>query len=146
MTIPVKGLYDGPVSGALRTRLKIASWNEVVIDTYDDSSKLTRADVVLSDGADALTSGVFHSIMFYRADGTSTYSTLMRLEATLDERSGSITLIGEGTYDGTTASGHFHSIEGSGTDDLHDITCDVESVATHADYPFMPLSITYHFG
>ena len=143
MTVATNPPYDGVVSGTVQTRLKITAWNEVLLETFDDASRLSRADVELGEGTDALSSGVFHSIMFYRADATSTYSTVMRLEATLDGRSGSFTVIGDGAYDGTTAIGRFRSIAGSGSGQLAGIECDVESIATHADYPYMPMSITY---
>ena len=134
------------MSESVDTRLKIVTWNEVVLESFEDASRLARADVELSDGADTLSSGVVHSIMFYRADGTSTYSTVMRLEASLEGRTGSFVVIGEGTFDGTTAIGRFHSIEGSGTALLRDLRCGIESIATHADYPFMPMSMTYHWA
>ena len=127
----------------LDTKLKIASWDEKSIHEFDDGSKLTRADVTLSDGADGLESGSFHSVMYYRPDGTSTYTTVMRLTGTLDGRSGGVVLIGDGTYDGATAMGRLQIIDGSATDELIGIAGHAESDSTHAEYPFMPISLTY---
>lgn len=130
----------------LDTKLKIASWDEKSIHEFDDGSKLTRADVTLSDGADGLESGSFHSVMYYRPDGTSTYTTVMRLTGTLDGRSGSVVLIGNGTYDGATAMGRLQIVDGSSTDELIGIAGHAESDSTHAEYPFMPISLTYGFA
>jgi hypothetical protein len=81
--------------------------------------------------------------MFYRADGTSSYVTLMHITATLGGRSGSFVLQGQGSFDGTTARGESTVVAGSGTGGLVGITGIAESVSTHADYPFMPLTLRY---
>jgi hypothetical protein len=130
----------------LGTKLKIASWDEASTREFEDGSKLTRADVELIDGTDGLVSGSFSSVMYYRPDGTSSFGTVMHLTGTLDGCTGSIVLVGEGTYDGTTASNRAHIVDGSGTGDLVGITGNCESDSTHADYPFMPLTLTYDFG
>jgi len=127
----------------LTTRLAIAAWDEAPAREYDDGSKVTRAAVTLADGADGLTGGTFDSVMYYRPDGTSSYVTVMHLSATLQGRSGSFVLTGEGRYDGTTATGTCHVVPGSGTGELTGITGTCTSVSTHADYPFMPLTVTY---
>jgi len=127
----------------LTTRLRIASWDETPTRELDDGGKVTRATVVLADGSDGLDAGTSESIMYYRPDGTSRYVTVMHLTGTLDGRSGSVVLTGEGNYDGTTASGTFEIVPGSGTKDLAGITGTCRSASTHADYPYMPLSLTY---
>ena len=53
--------------------------------------------------------------MFYRADGTSAYVTVMHVTGMLGGRRGSFVLQGHGAYDGTTARGQSHVVEGSGT-------------------------------
>jgi len=128
---------------SLTTRLAIAAWDEAPTREYDDGSRLTRAAVTLNDGADGLTAGTFDAVMYYRPDGTSTYVTVMRLDATLQGRSGSFVLTGEGSYDGTTATGTSHVVPGSGTGELARISGTCTSVSTHADYPFMPLTLSY---
>jgi hypothetical protein len=130
----------------LNTRLNIASWDEAPAHEYDDGSRVTRAAVTLDKGEDGLNGGTFESVMYYRADGTSTYVSVMQLDATLQGRSGSFVLTGEGTFDGTTASGTSQVVSGSGTGDLAGITGTCTSASTHADYPFMPLVLTYDLG
>ena len=84
--------------------------------------------------------------MFYRADGTSDYVTLMHITGTLDGRPGSFVLQGHGTYDGTTARAQSQVVPGSGTGELAGLNGTAESVSTHQDYPFMPLTLKYDIG
>lgn len=124
-------------------RLKIESWDEEPYRELGEGSKLTRADVRLSGPSDGLTAASFEALMFYRADGTSAYVTLMHVTGTLDGRAGSFVMQGDGTYDGTTARGQSHVVEGSGTGELAGLSGTAESASTHSDYPFMPLTLKY---
>ncbi len=125
----------------LETRLEIKSWDEKPYRELADGRKFTRAEVQLAGGADGLESGAFDALMYYRADGTGTYVTLMSLSATLDGRTGDVVLQGEGTYDGTSARIGYHVVEATGG--LAGLTGTGESVSTHADYPHMPLTLAY---
>ena len=127
-------------------KLKIESWDEKPYRELGEGSKLTRADVLLSGPDDGLMSAIFEALMFYRADGTSTYVTLMHITGTLDGRPGSFVLQGHGRYDGQTARGQSHVVEGSGTGQLAGLTGTGESMSTHDDYPFMPLTLKYDIG
>jgi len=127
-------------------KLKIESWDEKPYRELSDGGKLTRADVLLSGPGDGLTSATFEALMFYRADGTSDYVTLMHITGTLDGRPGSFVLQGHGTYDGTTARAQSQVVPGSGTGELAGLNGTAESVSTHQDYPFMPLTLKYDIG
>ena len=127
------------------TRLEIKSWDEKPRRTFDDGSKLTAADVTLAGSGDGLESGTFQAVMYYRPDGTSSFVCLMHLTGTVDGRTGSFALQGEGTYDGTTARNALSVIPGSGTGELAGVRGSAESVSTHADYPFMPLTLRLEF-
>ena len=129
----------------LETKLEIGSWDEQPYREFDDGRKFTRAEVTLQ-GADGLDSATYEGLMYYAADGTSSYVTSMQLTGTLDGRSGSVVLQGYGTYDGTTASGRMHVVPGSGTGELAGISGSATSSSTHDDYPFMPLTLTYDLG
>ncbi len=130
----------------VEAKLKIESWDEKPYRDLGDGAKLTRADVLLSGPDDGLTSATFAALMFYRADGTSTYVTLMHITGTLNGRSGSFVLQGHGTYDRKTARGESHVVEGSGTGELAGLSGTCESVSTHDDYPFMPITLKYDIG
>jgi len=128
----------------LETKLKIKSWDENPYRELDDGRKFTRAEVALAS-ADGIDEATFEALMFYRADGTSSYVSLMSFTATIDGRSGSFVARGTGGYDGTTAVGESTVVPGSGTGDLSGLTGTVTSRSTHADYPHMPLTLTYDF-
>ena len=130
----------------MEAKLKIESWDEKPYRELGEGGKLSRADVLLSGPDDGLSSATFEALMFYRADGTSTYVTLMHIMGTLDGRPGSFVLQGQGTYDGKTARGESHVVEGSGTGELAGLSGTCESVSTHDDYPFMPLMLKYDIG
>jgi hypothetical protein len=130
----------------LTTRMRIASWDESPAEEFGDGSKLTRAQVRLSDGVDGLASGSMGMLAYYRPDGTSSFVTVMRLTGILDGRAGSFVLRGEGAFDGTTASGRMTVMTGSGTGELVGISGTCVSVSTHADYPFMPLALAYELA
>ena len=130
----------------LTTKMRIASWDESPIEEFDDGSKLTRAQVRLSDGKDGLASGSSSMLAYYRPDGTSSFVPVMRVIGVLDGRAGSFVLRGDGVFDGTTASGRMNVVAASGTGGLVGISGTCESVSTHADYPFMPLTLTYELA
>lgn len=130
----------------IETKLKIESWDEKPYRDLGAEGKLTRADVALSGPDDGFTSATFAALMFYRADGTSAYVTLMHITGMLDGRAGSFALQGDGTYDGTTARWRCRLVEGSGTGELAALSGTADSVSTHDDYPFMPLTLKYQIG
>jgi len=136
----------GAMAVTLTTRMRIASWDESPVGEFDDGSKLTHAQVRLSDGEQGLASGLVGMLAYYRPDGTSSFVTVMRLTGILDGRAGSFVLRGEGDFDGTTASGRMTVVPGSGTGGLAGISGACQSVSTHADYPFMPLALAYQLA
>lgn len=130
----------------VETKLEIKSWDENPYRELADEQKFTRADVVLTGSGDDLSAASFEALMYYRADGTASYVSLMQVTGTLGGRSGSFVLQGEGTFDGKTARGESRVVPGSGTGGLAGITGTAESVSTHDDYPFMPLTLRYTVG
>jgi hypothetical protein len=128
----------------IETTIKIDAWDEQPTAEHDDGTKVAHAVVTLAEGNEGLRSGHLESVLHYAADGTSTYAGLIRLEGELDGRSGALTAIGEGTYDGTTAASTMRIVEGTG--DLAGISGTVSSSSTQEDYPNMPLVIEYSLG
>jgi hypothetical protein len=124
------------------TRLAIKSWDEKPYRELPDGTKFARAEVTL-EGTE-LTQGAFESLLYYRADGTSSFVSVMSLSGTLDGRSGGLVLAGEGTYDGATATMTARVVDATG--DLVGLTGTARSSSTHADYPYMPLTLTYELG
>ena len=127
----------------LSTKLEIKSWDEKPYRELDDGRKYTRSDVALAGTGDGIDSGSYEAIMFYRADGTSSYVSIMSLAGTFGDQPGSFVLRGTGTFDGTSARSEMEIVDGSGTGGCAGITGTATSVSTHADYPHMPLDLTY---
>ena len=125
----------------LETTIKIDNWDEKPSAEYDDGTKVSHAVVSLTEGNDGLSTGHLESVLYYGADGTSSYVGVLHLDGQLDGKSGSFTAIGNGEYDGTTASSTMPIIGGTG--ELDGITGSVSSSSTQADYPNMPLVIEY---
>lgn len=134
------------MADTLNTKLHIDSWDEKPVHELDDGHKVTRAEVALTGTDDAVTEAGFDAVLYYRPDGTSSYVSLMRITATLQGRSGSFVLQGDGAFDGTTAIGDTTIVDGSGTGELAGISGAAHSASTHDDYPHMPLTLTYELG
>ena len=100
------------------TRLDIKSWDENPYRELSDGTKFARAEVTLAADAagaeTALTEGNFEALLYYKADGTSTYVTLMSLTGTVEGRSGRLVLAGDGSYDGMRARVRADVIEATG--------------------------------
>jgi Protein of unknown function (DUF3224) len=128
----------------LETKFEIKSWDEKPYRELPDGRKFTEARVALTATGDGIEGeATFDGLMYYDADGTSTYVTLMHVVGQLGERRGSFVLAGNGGYDGTTARGESTVVPGSGTEELAGLRGSAVSVSTHADYPFMPLTLEY---
>ena len=125
----------------LKTTIKIDNWDEKPTAEYDDGTKVAHAVVSLTEGNDGLSTGHLESVLYYGADGTSSYVGVLHLDGELDGKSGSFTALGHGEYDGTTASSTMPIIGGTG--ELDGITGSVSSSSTQDDYPNMPLVIEY---
>ena len=125
----------------LDTRLEIKNWDEKPTRELADGHKINRADITLGGTGDGLSSGTADGLMYYRPDGTGSYLMVMHLVGSLDGRAGSFVLSGDGTFDGTTARSRLTIIEGTGA--LAGIRGTAESASTHADYPYMPLTLRY---
>ncbi|MEV4533283.1 DUF3224 domain-containing protein [Asanoa sp. NPDC049518] len=130
----------------VNTKLEIKSWDEKPYRELDDGRKFARAEVTLAGTGDGVVSGSFESLLYYRADGTSEYVSILEITGTFGGRSGSFVLQGAGTYDGTTARILTTIVPGSGTGELAGISGTASSESTHADYPHMPLTIRYELA
>ena len=130
----------------IETKLEIKSWDENPYREFDDGRKFTRAEVQLGGNDDGIESAAFEALMIYRSDGTSRYVSVMQINVDRDGRSGSLVLEGTGSYDGTTASGEYQMVSGTGTGDLAGASGSATSVSTKDDYPNMPLTLRYVLG
>lgn len=121
--------------------MPIENWDEKPTEELEGGGTIKRADVTLGAGPDGLGPGTARSLLHYLADGTSTYVSVMSLQATLAGKSGTLVLVGDGTYDGTTASSRERVVEATG--ELAGLTGTATSSSTADDYPNMPLTLEY---
>jgi hypothetical protein len=124
-----------------KTKFEIKSWDEKPYRELDDGRKFTRAEVVLKGTDDSFDSATWDALLYYAADGTSTYVGLLHITGSIGSHAGTFAMHGVGGYDGTTARMHFEVIPGSGTDELAGVTGTAEHESTHDDYPHFPLSL-----
>jgi len=127
-----------------KTKLQIKSWDEKPYQELPDGRKLSRASVLLAGQDDAARiDATWESVLYYAADGTSTFTGLMYATGRLGGREGSFVIEGRGTYDGTTARITGTIVPGSGTGELANLTGTVAHESTHADYPYWPMTLNY---
>jgi hypothetical protein len=128
----------------LETRLKIESWDEKPYRELDDGRKFTRATVALSVAEERIEArATWDALLYYAADGTSSYVGLMHVVGRLGDRTGSFVMEGTGAYDGTEARGESSVVTATAFGDLRGLHGTGLSVSTHDDYPFMPLVLDY---
>ena len=128
----------------LETRLKIESWDEKPYRELADGRKFSRASVALSVAEEGIEArATWDALLYYAADGTSSYVGLMHVEGRLGERSGSFVMEGTGAFDGKEARGESAVVPAATTGDLRGLRGTGLSVSTHDDYPYMPLTLDY---
>ena len=134
----------GGMTTHLETKLEIKSWDEKPYREFDDGRKLSKAQVVLAGTAEgAELDATWEALLYYTADGTSTYVGQMYVTGRLGDRTGSFVMQGNGTYDGKRARIESIVVPGSGTDELAGIAGKSTHVSTHDDYPFWPITMEY---
>src|SRR5215472_4919981 len=103
----------------LETRFKIDSWDEKPYRELEDGRKFTRANVALSVADEGIEArATWDAVLYYAADGTSSYVGLMHVEGRLGDRSGSFLMEGTGRYDGTEARGESTVVPSTATGEL----------------------------
>jgi hypothetical protein len=128
----------------LETKLKIESWDENPYRELEDGSKFTRAIVQLTVAEERIEAqATWDALMYYLADGTTSYVGLMHVNGRLGNRTGSFVLQDSGRYDGREASGQSVVVSETTTGELRGLTGTGSSVSTPSDYPFMPLTLDY---
>jgi hypothetical protein len=131
----------------LSTKLEIKSWDEEPFRELPEGHKLSRASTTLAVTEPEIEAeGVLTTLLHYQADQTSTFVALLYVEGRLGDRTGGFALHGTGTYDGTHARIGFTVVPGSGTGELAGVEGTGESVSSHGDYPYLPLTLDYRLG
>ena len=117
---------------------EIRSWDEKPL-LEADGQKLTRASVKKSFQGDIEGESVLEYVMFYRADGTASYTGIERITGRLGGKSGSFALLHGGTFAGGVATSRWTMVEGSGTGGLKGLRGDGGFSSGHAQWYEMTL-------
>jgi hypothetical protein len=88
-------------------------WDENTLAELDEG-KVTRAHVEQSFAGDVTGAGRVDWDMYYRPDGTAAFVGIYRIDATLDDRSGTIVMRTTGDFDGKEAKGDWLVLGGTG--------------------------------
>ncbi len=97
---------------------EVKSWNEETYEEIDGGAKLTRVSVTQSFSGDFVGEGTVEYLMIHRSDGNANFVGLQRLIGRIGDRSGSVVLETNGTFDGSTARSTWSVVPGSGTGGL----------------------------
>lgn len=130
------------MSTHIETTFEINSWDESPYREHDDGRKFSRADVVLRashDDVDA--AATMENLLLYLPSGHSSFGGLLRIDGRLGDRSGSLVLQTTGVFDRTEARFTGEIVDATG--DFEGVTGTGSSTSTHADYPHMPLALTF---
>jgi Protein of unknown function (DUF3224) len=100
---------------------ELQSWQEDAYLELEDGGKLTRASVEQRFSGDLDGEGSVEWLMYYTEGGTARFVGLQRFSGRLGERSGSVVLETQGTFDGGRATGQWSVIPRSGTGELRGI-------------------------
>jgi hypothetical protein len=124
---------------------EIRSWDEKPWLEPGDGTKLTRASVTKTYRGDIVGEASSETLMCYHADGSAAFTGFERVTATIGGRRGSFVLQAGGTYRNGTATCECSVVPGSGSGELAGLLGEAHYVATHADYPNVPLTMDYRF-
>lgn len=124
---------------------EVKSWDEKPWLEPGDGSKLTRASVTKAYRGDIVGEATSETLMYYHADGSAVFAGFERVAATIGGRRGSFVLQASGTYRNGTATCECSIVPGSGSGELTGLLGEARYVATHADYPNVPLTMDYRF-
>jgi hypothetical protein len=97
---------------------EITSMNEDPYEELDGGGKLTRAWGEQVFSGDIEGDGAVQWLMSYGSDGTAHFVGLQRIAGSMGDRKGSFLIEAIGDHDGTSSTGRWSVLAGSGTGDL----------------------------
>jgi hypothetical protein len=119
-------------------RFAITRWDEKPWSEAEGQPKLTRATVAKTYTGDIEGEGHVEYVMMYRADGSSTFTGLERIDASIAGKTGTFVLQRSGVYEGGQAKESYAVVAGSATGELAGLTGDGSSSVGHGmEHPFV---------
>jgi Protein of unknown function (DUF3224) len=120
---------------------KVTKWDEHPYQELDGGRKFTKASVTRSYTGDFEGDTTSESLMYYREDGTASYTGFEYFAGRLNGRSGSFAILGTGTFEKGVAKTSAEIVPGSGTGELRGIRGTVQFESGHADR--YPITVDY---
>lgn len=120
-------------------KFKTEKWDEKAFLEMGETSKMTRCSVEMSFTGDMKGDSVQEYVMYYREDGTGVFTVLERFVGSIGDKSGSIILQHEGTFDPKAVWGKWTVVPNSGTDGLKGLCAEASyELSGHSEegYPF----------
>jgi hypothetical protein len=99
-------------------KITVKSYEPAPYDEPADSPTLSRIHVEETFSGDIEAEGVVDFLQAQMADGSASFVGIERVTGSLGERSGSFLLQDQGTVSGSTVSGEWFVVPGSGSGDL----------------------------
>jgi Protein of unknown function (DUF3224) len=107
----------------------VTSWDENPYEEIGGGAKLTRASIGQKLSGDLEATGTSEVLMYYRPDGTATFTGYQRVVGRIGDRSGSFVLQSTGAFDGNEARTAWSVVPGSATDGLEGLRGEGVAVA-----------------
>jgi hypothetical protein len=127
----------------LKGEFELASWDESPYRELEGDRKLTRASVTQNLRGDVAGTGALEYLMCYAEDGTARFVGFQHVEGSVEGRDGSFVVESVGEFDGTTASGTWSVVPGSGAGGLDGMGGDGRFEATHGPKGHYELDATF---
>ena len=99
-------------------KFTVSAWDEDTYAELDGGGKLTRAHVTFGFSGDLEAQGEWDALMCYGNDGTAAFTGYQRTTGTLDGRTGSFVVRGDGTFEAGVATTNWQVVEGSASGEL----------------------------
>lgn len=123
----------------------VKTWDEKPYEQLENGGKLTRASVTQSFQGDIEGEATVEFVMAYPDDKNASFVGMQRVVGWLGGRSGSFVLQCTGTHAAGAAKCTWFVVPGSGTGELRGLRGEGSYVATHEDYPNVPVSLDFYF-
>ncbi|MGO8960102.1 MAG: DUF3224 domain-containing protein [Streptosporangiaceae bacterium] len=108
----------------------VASWDESTYQELSGNGKLTKATVTFGLTGDLTGEATWDAVMYYRPDGSATFTGMQRVDGQLGGIAGSFVVRADGEFVNGEARSRWQIIEGSGSAGLAGLTGNGSAVAT----------------
>lgn len=121
---------------SIHASLQMKDWKEATVFDRADGVKVTRVEAEFQYSGDLEGGTTLAFLLYYRADGTGTYSGWERFTGTLRGAQGEAVFAHQGVFDPKVVSAQVETVAGSGTGALAGVTVRFPALMEgHGPYP-----------